>query len=141
MTRPEAGGLSADARVVIVGASLAGLRTAEALRASGHRALTVIGDEDQEPYDRPPLSKQVGLGLAPATATRLPRLAKLDDVNWLLGVAAVGLDRENRQVLLADGRTVDYDRLVIATGVRNRPWPLADEAASPKDKVRITLAE
>jgi NADPH-dependent 2,4-dienoyl-CoA reductase/sulfur reductase-like enzyme len=121
---------TADARVVIVGASLAGLRTAEALRRSGHRGpLTVVGDEDAEPYDRPPLSKQVLLGLAPADATRLPRLERLDAVEWVLGTAATGLDREQQEVTIADGRTLPYDRLVIATGVRNRAWPNHGEAS------------
>jgi NADPH-dependent 2,4-dienoyl-CoA reductase/sulfur reductase-like enzyme len=130
VTRAEASGLPDRARVVIVGASLAGLRTAEALRAGGFGgAITVIGDEEQDPYDRPPLSKQVLLGLAPAGATGLPRLRRLGDVDWRLGVAATGVDREERQVHLADGRAVDYDRLVIATGVRSRPWPVAEEAA------------
>ena len=120
----------ADLRIVIVGASLAGLRTAEGLRAGGHRGpLTIIGDEAQEPYDRPPLSKQVLLGLAPAGGTGLPRLTRLDGVEWLLGVPAVGLDREERHVALGDGRTVPYDRLVVATGVRARPWPVAEEGA------------
>ena len=121
------GGLPADARVVIVGASLAGLRTAEALRDVGHDGpISVIGDEEQPPYDRPPLSKQVPLGFAPARKTGLPRLRNLDGVEWLLGVAATGLDRGERQVALADGRRVDYDRVVIATGVRSRPWPVAE---------------
>ncbi len=122
--------LADDERVVIVGASLAGLRTAEGLRDAGFSGpITVVGDEDAEPYDRPPLSKQVLLGLAPADATRLPQLAALPDVDWQLGVAATGLDREQRVVELADGRTLAYDRVVIATGVRNRTWPNQDEAA------------
>ena len=50
----------AKGTIVIVGASLAGLRAAEALRERGfHGSLTIIGDEPHEPYDRPPLSKQV----------------------------------------------------------------------------------
>jgi len=61
-------------RIVIVGASLAGLRAAEALRAAGFTGrLTMIGDEADEPYDRPPLSKQVLAGWVPASHTRLPR--------------------------------------------------------------------
>ena len=59
--------LDATARVVIVGASLAGLRAAERLRHLGFRgSLILIGDEPHEPYDRPPLSKQVALGMAQA---------------------------------------------------------------------------
>jgi NADPH-dependent 2,4-dienoyl-CoA reductase/sulfur reductase-like enzyme len=116
--------------VVIVGASLAGLRAAEYLRREGFDGtITLIGDEPGEPYDRPPLSKQVLAGMAPAEQTRLPRLHDLGDVEWILGVAATGLDRERKVVNLADGREVEYDQVLIATGVRNRPWPNASEAA------------
>ncbi|BBZ43943.1 NAD(P)/FAD-dependent oxidoreductase [Mycobacterium parmense] len=119
----------AEGRIVIVGASLAGLRAAEALRERGFRGrLTIVGDEPHEPYDRPPLSKQVLKGWVPADHTKLPRLRPVD-ADWRLGVAATGLDRPNRRVLLADGETVDYDRLLIATGTRARPWPNPEEAA------------
>ncbi|BCJ75069.1 pyridine nucleotide-disulfide oxidoreductase [Catellatospora sp. IY07-71] len=119
----------ANGRIVIVGASLAGLRGAEALRAEGFTGpLTIIGDEPYEPYDRPPLSKQVLKGWVPADHTALPRLRALD-AQWRLGVAATGLDRATKHVLLADGEQVPYDRLLIATGTRARPWPNPDEAA------------
>jgi NADPH-dependent 2,4-dienoyl-CoA reductase/sulfur reductase-like enzyme len=115
-------------RIVIVGASLAGLRAAEALRNEGFTGpLTIIGDEPHEPYDRPPLSKQVLKGWVPANHTKLPRLRAVD-ANWRLGVGATGLDRANRQVLLANGDRVPYDRLLIATGTRARPWPNQKEA-------------
>ena len=66
----------AKGRIVIVGASLAGLRAAEALRDEGFTgSLTIIGDEPHEPYDRPPLSKQVLKGWVPADNTKLPRTA------------------------------------------------------------------
>lgn len=116
--------------IVIVGASLAGLRAAETLRKEGFSGrLTVIGDEPYEPYDRPPLSKQVLSGWVPAEHTTLPRLPNLDDVEWRLGVAASGLDLASKQVHLADGQALDFDRLLIATGVRARPWPNQAEAA------------
>ena len=85
-------------RIVIVGASLAGLRAAEALRKEGFTGqLTVIGDEPEEPYDRPPLSKQVLMGWVPADHTKLPRVRQVD-AEWRLGIAATGLDRKSKQV-------------------------------------------
>jgi NADPH-dependent 2,4-dienoyl-CoA reductase/sulfur reductase-like enzyme len=118
-----------NGRIVIVGASLTGLRAAEALREEGFRGhLTIIGDEPDEPYDRPPLSKQVLKGWVPADHTKLPRLREVD-ADWRLGVAATALDRANGLVRLADGSAVPGDRLLIATGVRARRWPNAEEAA------------
>ena len=112
----------AEARIVIVGASLAGLRAAEALREEGFRgSLTIIGDEPHEPYDRPPLSKQVLKGWVAADHTKLPRTRAVD-ADWRLGVAATGLDRPNRQVLLANGDKVPYNRLLIATGTAAEEW-------------------
>ena len=117
------GPLGADGRIVVVGASLAGLRAAEAIRREGFTGrLTLIGDEPEEPYDRPPLSKQVLSGSVPPQNTALPRLETLD-AEWKLGVAATGLDLDAKQVLLADGEKVGFDRLLIATGTRARPWP------------------
>ncbi|HEY6346190.1 MAG TPA: FAD-dependent oxidoreductase [Bryobacteraceae bacterium] len=116
-------------RIVIVGASLAGLRGAEALRNEGFNgSLTIIGDEPHEPYDRPPLSKQVLKGWVRADHTKLPRLRALD-ADWRLGPAAIALDRSSRRVLLANSDEVPYDRLLIATGTRARPWPNPEEAA------------
>ena len=121
--------VSDNGRIVIVGASLAGLRAAEALRKEGFRGhLTIVGDEPDEPYDRPPLSKQVLAGWVRADATKLPRMRDVD-AEWRLGVAATGLDRVNGLVRLADGSEVEGDALLIATGVRSRKWPHPDEAA------------
>jgi len=115
-------------QVVIVGASLAGLRAAEALRAEGFAGkLIIIGDEPEPPYDRPPLSKSVLSGWLPVEHTFLPQRADLD-AEWLLGMPAVGLDVARQQVHLADGRRIGYDRLLIATGTRARPWPDAQQA-------------
>ena len=116
-------------RVVIVGASLAGLRAAEALRDEGFTGhITLIGDEPSEPYDRPPLSKTVLTGWLPIDHTTLPQLRDIQ-AEWILGVAAIGLDRQSHQVHLADGRLVDFDRLLIATGTRARPWVNPEEAS------------
>ena len=117
-------------RIVIVGASLAGLSAAHTLRAEGFTGpLTLIGEEPSLPYDRPPLSKAVLTGWVPAEQTRLPRLETLADVEWRLGVAATGLDLPAKRVRLADGHTIEFDRLLIATGTRARPWPKQAEAA------------
>ena len=116
-------------RIVIVGASLAGLRAAEALRDEGFNGkLIIIGDEKHEPYDRPPLSKQVLKGWVRADHTKLPRMREVD-AEWRLGVAATGLDRASKHVRLANGDEVPFDRLLIATGTRARPWFNPKEAA------------
>ncbi len=121
-------------RIAIVGASLAGLRAAETIRAEGFRGrLTVIGDEPHAPYDRPPLSKAVLAGRIPAAHTVLPRRATLEDVEWRLGVAAVRLELPAKRLHLADERTIDFDRLLIATGTRARAWH--DPAAARLDGV------
>lgn len=120
--------MSKPDRVVIVGASLAGLRAAEALREAGFGgALTLIGDEPHPPYDRPPLSKQVLSGWVKPSETRLPRSRGIS-ADWRLGARAVALDRERQVVRLADDE-VPFDRLIVATGARARPWPAADQAA------------
>lgn len=110
-------------RIVIVGASLAGLRTAEALRRLGHDGeLTIVGAERRLPYDRPPLSKQF---LDGSWSPDQVRLSTTGDVGarWELGTPAVALDRGERLVRLGDGRTIRYDGLVVATGARAREWP------------------
>jgi 3-phenylpropionate/trans-cinnamate dioxygenase ferredoxin reductase component len=118
-----------DGRIVIVGASLAGLRAAETLRDEGFAGeITLVGEERQFPYDRPPLSKQVLLGRVRAADTELPRRREVD-ATWKLGIRATGLDAIGKRVVLADGEELPFDRLLIATGTRARPWPNAQEGA------------
>lgn len=112
-------------RIVVVGASLAGFRAAEALRAQGFDgALTLVGEEPHEPYDRPPLSKQVLTGDWEVDRIVLPSAAPTGDgadpFDWRLGERAVGLDLGAREVELAGGDRLSYDGLVIATGCRPR---------------------
>ncbi len=109
-------------RLVIVGASLAGLRAAQAVRAAGFEGdLVMVGDEPHLPYTRPPLSKELLAGEHSSDRVRLP-CEKLE-AEWRLGVAAVGLDRRRRLVALCDGDEVAYDRLIVATGSSARRWP------------------
>ncbi|HEX5946288.1 MAG TPA: FAD-dependent oxidoreductase [Acidimicrobiales bacterium] len=124
----------AGRRIVIAGASLAGLRAAEELRHQGFDGtVTVIGDEPHRPYDRPPLSKQVLAGdwttdrieLTVAAGGGIDAL----DLDWRLGTSATGLDAGAREVLLADGERVRYDGLVLATGARPRELPGTESLA------------
>lgn len=122
-----------DGTIVVVGASLAGLRGAEALRAGGFSGrLILVGDEPHLPYDRPPLSKHVLTGEVAPDATTLPGVGALR-AEWRLGAPALGLDRTGRALLLAGGELaggerLPFDRLLIATGARARPWHEPDEA-------------
>jgi 3-phenylpropionate/trans-cinnamate dioxygenase ferredoxin reductase subunit len=110
-------------RVVVIGASLAGLRAAQAVRSVGHDgALVVVGDEAHLPYTRPPLSKQLLAGEQTHHDCAFPAVDTLD-ADWRLGAAATGLDRASKTVTLADGQSLTYDRLIIATGCRARTWP------------------
>lgn len=122
--------------VVIVGASLAGTRAAETLRREGFDgAITLIGEEGEAPYERPPLSKQYLSGkwgrdrLAVRTDGDLVADLKVD---LKLGQRAIGLDLKQRRITFtradADARRppiegVDFDGLVIATGARVRRLP------------------
>jgi NADPH-dependent 2,4-dienoyl-CoA reductase/sulfur reductase-like enzyme len=119
--------------VVVVGASLAGLRACETLRAEGFTGtVTLVGAEAEVPYDRPPLSKKLLAGEWDADRIRL---RKPDDIAGLdlqmhLGVRATRLDTAARTVGLSDASTLTYDGLIIATGadVRRVPgWPTPDD--------------
>lgn len=109
--------------VLVVGASLAGLRAAGALRNRGYDGeLVLLGQEPERPYDRPPLSKEFLAGdtTADALALREP-----DDLNaeWLLGRRATGLDLPRRRVTTDVDGPLPFSGLVIATGVRPRVLP------------------
>ncbi|WP_051033832.1 FAD-dependent oxidoreductase [Rhodococcus sp. JVH1] len=115
-------------KIVVVGASLAGLRTAEALRRHGFAgSLTVIGDEAHAPYNRPPLSKSALGENAELTDFQFPHDLG-DDVTWRLGVRAVSADLDAGRVELDDSDIETFDVLVAATGLTPRRLDLPGPA-------------
>lgn len=110
-------------QVVVVGANIAGASAVEALRRAGYDGrLTLIGAEAELPYERPPLSKEYLLGERPEEKLFLRPATFYDEMNveLLLGARADALDTTAREVTLADGSRIGYDRLLIATGSRVR---------------------
>ena len=112
--------------VVVVGSSVGGVRAAQALRTEGFDGRVVlVGQESRLPYDKPPLSKQFLAGQWDIDRVALLReeSAERDRIELRLGVAARRLDVAGRQLLLADGSTLGYDALIVATGASARPSP------------------
>lgn len=115
--------MSDSERMVIVGASLAGATAAETLRTEGFTGpIVLIGEENDLPYERPPLSKGVLLGKDQPEVAQLHDRAWYDDnnVELRLGSKVTAIDTGARKVTLADGSEVEYDKLLIATGSRVR---------------------
>ena len=124
--------LDTSSTVAVVGASLAGLRAAETLRAEGHTgALVLIGAESHLPYDRPPLSKQFLAGTwgLDRVVLRPPEKIASLGLDVRLGHVAGGLDLEGHALELDDGSVVHFDGLVLATGAHPRPLPGAPSLA------------
>ena len=115
------------ATFVIIGASLAGATAAATLRQDGFDGdLVLIGEEPHPPYERPPLSKQYLRGEVPFEKALVRPAGFYDDhrIDARFGVAATRVDPVGRTVDLTVGGSVHYDKLLIATGVRNRRPPI-----------------
>jgi len=113
-------------RVVIVGASVAGLTAAETLREEGFAGeVVLVNGERHAGYDRPPLSKAVLSGRLPPSELALrPAQFHLDHrLDHRVGVRAKALDLRGRTVLLDTGEHLRFDGLIVATGLRARPLP------------------
>ena len=116
MTRP----------IVLAGGGLAAQRCAETLRRRGHDGpIVIVCGESQAPYDRPPLSKEFLAGEAHTLRFRPDEWYADHDVELELGAQASGI--EDRRLVLADGRRLAFERLLIATGADARPFPGAPE--------------
>ena len=123
--------------VVIVGASMGGLRAAESLRNNGFDGqITVIGEEIHAPYNRPPLSKEVLAKDVTHEAVAFKLRAQVEDVIWHLGDPATSVDLEKQVVTTASGKTFEYDGLVIASGLRPRVLDLPNDKVSGRHTVR-----
>src|SRR6187200_2035430 len=109
----------APERIVIVGAGAAGHAAAEALRREGYRGrLTVISADSAPPVDRPNLSKDYLAGNAPEEwiPLRPAEFFAEHDIELTLEARVRSLDTKGREVVLADGRSQTYDKLLLATG-------------------------
>jgi NADPH-dependent 2,4-dienoyl-CoA reductase/sulfur reductase-like enzyme len=109
--------------VVIVGAGLAGAKTAEALRKRGYQsAITLIGAEPHGPYERPPLSKSYLMGKSSFDDALVhpENWYRDNDIDLRLGIEAVAIHRNTHEVELSDGERIGYGKLVLATGSEPR---------------------
>src|SRR5665213_1776346 len=112
--------------IAVVGASLAGLRAAETLRAEGYDGrIVLIGAEPHQPYDRPPLSKQLLAGTWGLDRVRLRDPQKIDalGLELRLGHAAIALDVAGHRLELDDGDRLEFDGAVVSTGAHARTLP------------------
>jgi 3-phenylpropionate/trans-cinnamate dioxygenase ferredoxin reductase subunit len=112
-----------SASFVVVGGGLAGAKTVEALRERGYdRPLVVVGDEQELPYERPPLSKDYLAGRSTREDARVHDQQWYDDnqVQLRLGVSATAVDTGAHDVQLSDGSRLGYQKLLLATGATPR---------------------
>jgi 3-phenylpropionate/trans-cinnamate dioxygenase ferredoxin reductase subunit len=108
-----------DGTIVIVGAGLAGAKAAETLRGEGFPGgVVLVGDEDERPYDRPPLSKEYLQGRAGRASTFVHPADWYAEhgVDLRTGVPVTALDRDAHEVVLADGDRLGYTKLLLTTG-------------------------
>ena len=113
---------------VVVGAGQAGAAAVAAMRAAGFEGrIILIGAEPHLPYERPPLSKEMLVKPESAHPTIHQATWYAErDVECRFGDAAVAIDAETRRLDLASGDSIVFDKLLLATGARARPYPLLD---------------
>jgi 3-phenylpropionate/trans-cinnamate dioxygenase ferredoxin reductase subunit len=110
--------------VLVVGAGLGGLRTAEQLREAGFDgSITLIGDEPGAPYDRPPLSKQILTGEWEPETAELRSLSGLESLSIRARLGTRAARVRPGEVLLASGESLHGDAVVVATGAASRSLP------------------
>ena len=115
--------MSGSRRFVIVGASLAGAKAAEALRKDGFDGdVTLVGEEGERPYERPPLSKEYLRGEAGPDKLFVHKEGYYEAaaIELRLGQTVTGIDVDGQAVELASGERLPYDSLLLTTGARPR---------------------
>lgn len=115
------------AGAVIIGAGQGGYQVAASLREQGYlEPITIVGDERELPYQRPPLSKAYLLGEITADRLQLRPQSFYDQhkIDLIPGDRAATVDRHAARIILASGAALAYDHLVLATGARNRKLPV-----------------
>ena len=113
--------------IMIIGAGIAGIHAAEALRNEEYEGRIVLIDRDTElPYDRPPLSKEFMLGESTETDIALHTQENLEElqIDLKLGVEIVSIDSEKQSAVLSDGETINWDKLLLTTGSSLRRLPI-----------------
>jgi 3-phenylpropionate/trans-cinnamate dioxygenase ferredoxin reductase subunit len=114
-------------RIAIVGAGQAAAQAVETLIKRGHQGLiTLVGDEGLLPYQRPPLSKKFLAGTLDRDRLLIRHAAHYTDhgVDLRVGFAAASIDRARQRIDIVDGTSIEYDRLLLATGSHPRLLPL-----------------
>lgn len=137
--------MSSIESVVIVGAGLAGVTAAGALREQGYQGLvTLLGEEAEVPYDRPPLSKAILVASELESPATVPPTLALRPAVWyeqqridcVFGSRATKLDLGTRKLQLEHGRSLEFDRLLLTTGARARRLPGIEAGATPFSYLR-----
>lgn len=124
MVGPDTTQLAGSSHVLIVGAGHAGAATASALRQQGHTGpITLVGDEEEHPYHRPPISKAYLHGDTGADLLRAPSYYADQNIELKLGRVVDSIDLDARTATLDDGTGLAFDQLVLATGARARSLP------------------
>src|SRR6185437_10836761 len=136
--KPKASGAKAPGKIVIAGGGAAGFAAAEMLRRLGHQGgIVMISDDAATPVDRPNLSKDYLAGSAPEEwlPLRVEDWYAENGIELRLGIKIGAIKPRDREVALADGGTIAYDRLLLATGAE--PIRLAIPGAAPSDVLTL----
>lgn len=123
---------------IVVGAGQAGAVAVSRLRESGFGGrILLVGDEPHLPYERPPLSKEVLLSPSTAKPTIFDSaFYSSQNIECRFGIPATRIDPHTHILELASGEQIHFDKLLLATGARARPYPLLDALGQDAQSLR-----